>query len=166
MTKQESGTFINGRGQTLHTVEFVPIETPKALLIFHHGYGEHTGRYDYGGGTCPTHSCHVLAHSDNLHPLAFAVAVASGSSTDCHNYCSRTKADTLCCHAVFEEIAKAGIAVHSYDCHGHGQSEPLEERDRALIWHFYYVVRFLPSPRSWHAAHQPGCCKCAGCRPR
>ncbi|CAL5222462.1 g4830 [Coccomyxa viridis] len=88
MTNKQSGTFINGRGQTLYTVEFVPVKPPKALLIFHHGYGEHTGRYDY----------------------------------------------------VFGEIAKAGIAVHSYDCHGHGRSEPLEERDRALIWHFHHVV--------------------------
>ena len=68
MTKKQTGTFINGRGQTLHTVEFVPDEPPKALLIFHHGYGEHTGRYDYGRGTYPTPSCHVLALSDALRP--------------------------------------------------------------------------------------------------
>lgn len=43
--------------------------------------------------------------------------------------------------AVFEEIAKAGIALHSYDCHGHGRSQPLEERNRALIWQFHHVVR-------------------------
>ena len=48
MTKKETGTFNNGRGQHLHTVEFLPGTSPKALLLFHHGYGEHTGRYDYG----------------------------------------------------------------------------------------------------------------------
>ena len=48
MTKKETGTFINGRGQRLHTVQFEAVGSPKALLIFHHGYGEHTGRYDYG----------------------------------------------------------------------------------------------------------------------
>ena len=42
--------------------------------------------------------------------------------------------------AVFERLAKAGIAVHSYDCHGHGRSEPEEERSRALIWRFHHVV--------------------------
>ena len=49
---------------------------------------------------------------------------------------------TLLAHpAVFERLAKAGIAVHSYDCHGHGRSEPQEERSRALIWRFHHVVR-------------------------
>ena len=31
--------------------------------------------------------------------------------------------------------------MHAYDCHGHGRSEPFEERSRALIWRFYHVVR-------------------------
>ena len=48
MTKKETGTFINGRGQRLHTVQFEPAGSPVAFLIFHHGYGEHTGRYDHG----------------------------------------------------------------------------------------------------------------------
>lgn len=45
---ERSSTFLNGRGQRLHCVHYLPPGTPKALLIFHHGYGEHTGRYDYG----------------------------------------------------------------------------------------------------------------------
>ena len=52
--------------------------------------------------------------------------------------CSETVISSL---AVFERLAKAGIAVHSYDCHGHGRSEPEEERSRALIWRFHHVVR-------------------------
>jgi alpha-beta hydrolase superfamily lysophospholipase len=32
-------------------VSYVPKDSPKAVLIFHHGYGEHTGRYDYGAPT-------------------------------------------------------------------------------------------------------------------
>ncbi len=46
--------------------------------------------------------------------------------------------------SVFERLAKAGIAVHSYDCHGHGRSEPHEERSRALIWRFHHVVGLQP----------------------
>ena len=48
VTRKQTGTFINSRGQALHTVEFEPQESPQAVLVFHHGYGEHTGRYDYG----------------------------------------------------------------------------------------------------------------------
>lgn len=51
-TNRTSKPFGNGRGQTLHTVEFVPTGTCKAILIFHHGYGEHTGRYSHGEGYC------------------------------------------------------------------------------------------------------------------
>ena len=76
MTKKQSGSFINGCGQTLHTVEFVPDQPPKALLIFHHGYGEHTGRYDYGRVTCPTPSCQTSALLNGLRP----------ESTSCGNY--------------------------------------------------------------------------------
>ncbi|CAL8467496.1 g7034 [Coccomyxa elongata] len=86
--KKTSGTFQNGRGQLLHCVQYLPQGTPKALLIFHHGYGEHTGRYDY----------------------------------------------------VFQLLASAGIALHAYDCHGHGRSEPTAEHDRALIWSFQHLV--------------------------
>ena len=75
-----------------------------------------------------------------LKSVTDGVAVAFG--TDWQYWCSQINADMMSCHAVFGEIAKAGIAVHSYDCHGHGQSEPTEERDRALIWHFHHVVRF------------------------
>jgi acylglycerol lipase len=48
MVNRSSKAFVNGRGQRLHTVQYIPAEPAKALLIFHHGYGEHTGRYDYG----------------------------------------------------------------------------------------------------------------------
>ena len=44
------------------------------------------------------------------------------------------------CIAVFKLLAEAGIALHAYDCHGHGRSEPTEERDRALVWKFQHLV--------------------------
>jgi alpha-beta hydrolase superfamily lysophospholipase len=43
--------------------------------------------------------------------------------------------------AVFRRWAKAGIAVHTFDCHGHGKSEPHEEWDRFLVWDFNHLVR-------------------------
>lgn len=42
-------TFNNGRGQALHVVRYVPsAAAPRAVLLWHHGYGEHVGRYDRG----------------------------------------------------------------------------------------------------------------------
>lgn len=48
MVHKASTSLVNGRGQRLHTVQYLPAGQPKALVVFHHGYGEHTGRYDYG----------------------------------------------------------------------------------------------------------------------
>eukprot|EP00884_Botryococcus_braunii_P004277 jgi/Botrbrau1/13850/Bobra.0056s0086.2 len=42
--------------------------------------------------------------------------------------------------AVFKRLSELGIAVHSYDCHGHGQSEPKDHKDRVLFWRFTDVV--------------------------
>lgn len=41
----EEFTFTNARGQTLHTVQMMPAGLPKAVLVWHHGLGEHCGRY-------------------------------------------------------------------------------------------------------------------------
>jgi alpha-beta hydrolase superfamily lysophospholipase len=48
-------TYVEGelslaRGGKLFTVKYLPAEgTPlKAVLVFHHGYGEHVGRYTDG----------------------------------------------------------------------------------------------------------------------
>lgn len=35
--RRQEGSFINGRGERLHTLSYVPEHTVKALLIFHHG---------------------------------------------------------------------------------------------------------------------------------
>lgn len=85
------GTWTNGRGQRLHKVAAMPSEgNPKALVFFHHGYGEHSGRY----------------------------------------------------HIVFAYLAARGIAVYSYDAHGHGRSEGTK---RAFIANFDHLVREAPS---------------------
>ena len=39
------GTFINNRGVTLYTQEWVS-EAPSARVCIVHGVGEHSGRYD------------------------------------------------------------------------------------------------------------------------
>jgi alpha-beta hydrolase superfamily lysophospholipase len=49
--------------------------------------------------------------------------------------------------AVFEHLAAAGVAVYSYDVHGHGRSEPLAPGDRGLINDYNNLVR--ARARSW-----------------
>ena len=48
MVQRIKGSIVNGRKQVLRTVEYLPDQTPKAILFFHHGYGEHIGRYVKG----------------------------------------------------------------------------------------------------------------------
>jgi len=42
---------------------------------------------------------------------------------------------------LFERISRAGIAIHSFDAHGHGLSEPKSKAERALVWQFKHLVR-------------------------
>lgn len=86
---ETEGSFLNDRGQLLHTYAFVPTK-PRCVFFFHHGFGEYSGREGLPD--------------------------------------------------VFRRWAREGIAVHTYDCHGHGRSEPHEEWDRFLIWDFNHVV--------------------------
>ena len=44
----QAGERINGRGQKLYTVLYLA-QAPRAALVWHHGYGEHVGRMNYGG---------------------------------------------------------------------------------------------------------------------
>lgn len=41
---------------------------------------------------------------------------------------------------VFNLIASSGIAVHSFDAHGHGKSEPRDEASRCLVWNFDHLA--------------------------
>lgn len=77
----------NGRGQQLYTVRYAAPQ-PQAVLVWHHGYGEHVGR---------------MAH-------------------------------------FFSHLAQAGIAVSSYDAHGHGNSEPFSKSSRAYVANFNDLV--------------------------
>lgn len=64
---------LNSRGQKLLTVHYAPKTigdaVPTAVLIWHHGYGEHVGRYrrgkfptpDLPAHTCVCYSCCVRA---------------------------------------------------------------------------------------------------------
>ena len=51
---------------------------------------------------------------------------------------------------VFRTWAAHGIAVHCYDAHGHGFSDPKDEYDRYLIWDFNHIVSALLSHLSAH----------------
>lgn len=42
--------------------------------------------------------------------------------------------------AVFEAIAAEGIAVYSYDCHGHGRSQPKADNERFLVHSFKHLL--------------------------
>ena len=50
MVHTTAGVFVNGRNQKLNTVEYLPDQQtrPKAIIFFHHGYGEHISRYEKG----------------------------------------------------------------------------------------------------------------------
>lgn len=50
---------------------------------------------------------------------------------------------TLAAFAVLTNLATHGIAVYAQEAHGHGTSEPTEERNRALVWDFNHLVCFL-----------------------
>ncbi|KAK9805999.1 hypothetical protein WJX73_002649 [Symbiochloris irregularis] len=106
--ERREGEFVNGRGHKLYTLSYTPSSsTPRALFMFHHGYGEHVGRYE----------------------------------------------------PVFEWLAQAGVAVHTYDAHGHGRSEPSEEWDRHLIWDFQHMAddwqAYAAETRQQYAAELP-----------
>ncbi|KAJ9521211.1 hypothetical protein QJQ45_022950 [Haematococcus lacustris] len=68
----------------------------------------------------------TIAHADEIGklPLAF-----------CHvlQHCGRYD-------AMFRTLAASGIAVHSFDAHGHGRSQPTEAQDRAVIWEFQHLL--------------------------
>ena len=47
-TKRSISKLRNSRGQELHLEAFTPEGPIQAVLVFHHGYGEHVGRYQEG----------------------------------------------------------------------------------------------------------------------
>ena len=45
MAMVKEDRWVNARGLSLHFESYETYWKPKALLVFHHGYGEHVGRY-------------------------------------------------------------------------------------------------------------------------
>ncbi|CAK0782822.1 hypothetical protein CVIRNUC_006017 [Coccomyxa viridis] len=107
MVQAIKGSIVNERKQVLRTVEYLPDQKPKAILFFHHGYGEHIGRYE----------------------------------------------------KVHTRLAEAGIAVYGYDHHGHGESDPKEKHERALVHDWHHLVddsmAFAQEMRKRHASSIP-----------
>ena len=47
MTNLTEFTFLSSDGKTrLHAMQWLPVETPRAVLQISHGVAEHIGRYD------------------------------------------------------------------------------------------------------------------------
>ena len=44
----QEGERLSCRGERLLTVRYAPPGETKAVLVWHHGYGEHVGRYKWG----------------------------------------------------------------------------------------------------------------------
>ena len=63
MVHTSAGVFLNGRNQKLNTVEYLPDQQtrPKAIIFFHHGYGEHISRYEKGKACSPILCTHMTA---------------------------------------------------------------------------------------------------------
>ena len=129
----EEGQRRNCRGQQLLTVHYIAEAVngfaPHAVLIWHHGYGEHVGRYKWGAhmlGFLTISLLNIHSHFPHL-PLSSCQFV-------------------LLVYAVFSQLAAAGIAVHSYDAHGHGQSEPSRLEDRAFVQNITDLVCLTSIP--------------------
>ena len=41
---------------------------------------------------------------------------------------------------IFSRMSSNGVAIHSFDAHGHGRSEPSVKAERALVWQFKHLV--------------------------
>ncbi len=74
MVHKDAGFFVNGRNQKLRTVEYLPDQQtrPKAIVFFHHGYGEHISRYEKGAS-------HSLLPAFTLQLCLFAIGFAAGA---------------------------------------------------------------------------------------
>jgi hypothetical protein len=53
-------------------------------------------------------------------------------------------ASDSCVSAVFDRLTSAGVAVHTFDCQGHGKSEPKESRQRAYFERYQDLVSHNP----------------------
>lgn len=138
MVHQSTGSFVNARKQNLRTVEYLPDQpSPKALLFFHHGYGEHISRYERGKH-CTTFATHLLAGIPDEQRLLQGFLM--GVYRSIIPQMLLTMLIIVGGMPVHTRLAEAGIAVYGYDHHGHGESEPKEARERALVHDFNHLV--------------------------
>lgn len=116
--------FTNDRGQRLHALAFWPgAAAPlKGALVWHHGHGEHSGR-----------------KADGAARHASTVAVDRPAAVADH--LTNCVMPLLLLREVYARLAAAGIAVFTYDMHGHGLSKPTEPEQRALLISLKHAVR-------------------------
>ena len=108
MVKKDTKSFYNGRGQRLHTVSYLPEASPHALLIFHHGYGEHTGRYDY----CkPLSAC-------TLPPRSLLLLMAPPGSAELLHACYLHQCVLCKLLHMWRSVCAAGQIRHRVACAG------------------------------------------------
>lgn len=165
--KQTEFSFENDRGHKLLGAEFVPDSAQQqwATLIWHHGVCEHSGRYTPGklyDYNVELYSSRVLCRHMcvckmfclvSMHPLGSAELLLTSFSTVCGSACIAI----MLWFAVFQHMADAGVAVYTFDVHGHGRSEPSVAGDRGLIKSYAHLVRFCLPSHAWqamaHCAH-------------
>jgi len=107
MSAPKSFTFTRPGRPPLAAVSYAPRSDPRALLIWHHGLGEHAGRYTKSEWhlLLPHWEPHRAAHP---HPPSQPLLSLSSP---------------LLPHPVFSDFAAAGIAVATYDAAGHGATQ-------------------------------------------
>ena len=131
MVQYIEGERAHGKGHKLFTVTFLPdTATPTAVLCFHHGVGEHIGRYKESepspaAGAAPFVAWGVPWAGGG--PLVGASCFAQPASRQPPRACPLARPPpnpaTASATAVFSRFADAGIAVYSGDVVGHGKSE-------------------------------------------
>ncbi len=148
--------WTNGRGQDMLGVEYLPSGTPKASLLWHHGVCEHSGRYTPGApaAACTPghHACsRMRQRPGRMHSVVAAVRRHAAA-------CSRMRRGLFLLpppskpplnptspppnpNAVFQHMAEQGVAVYTFDVHGHGRSQPDAPSQRCLVLSFNDMVR-------------------------
>ncbi|GFR39898.1 hypothetical protein Agub_g403 [Astrephomene gubernaculifera] len=129
------GIFVNSRRQKLHTLHYPSKSGPPAALLFlHHGLAEHSGRYDKGKRSFKsmpkrTSKMMLLTFAWIRYPAPPQHVTLTTPSPSPHSG-----------SAVCRYLADNGIAVYTYDAHGHGRSEPLDVNSRAYIQSYTHLV--------------------------
>eukprot|EP00976_Prorocentrum_cordatum_P011845 238644-Prorocentrum_minimum.AAC.2 len=146
----EEGKRTTARGDELFSVKYLPAGEVKAVLVFHHGYGEHIGRYTKGT-LKPWFAIYDARREYGRWSSRSCCETRPGSnrSHSAHEVQSPAGAQILICfrrvlgNAVFNELASGGIAVYSYDAFSFGKSQ-LDDHKRGHIDEFKFFVSSHP----------------------